>query len=533
MKTKFRRHFARVMIMALVLCMMVSFAAPVFAAEANQEVTDAKNGVVQIQMWFYDPDNWRQAIYLGYGTGFLINENTVITNEHVINHKTDSEVAALWRDYIYQATQGLWYTPAEIMEHIEMRVTVLRDVYVKASIRTASTEMDYAILTLDDQLYNRSTLKLRSSATLRQTESVYALGFPGDIDDLTDQSTYDADDVTITTGAVNKVDRFTFESAQALPSGQTWIREYTNVDCVESSAKIAGGNSGGPLVDANGAVVGINAAGSDSRNLAVASDQLIATLDALGIEYDMVDGSAAPDPTEAPTEAPAPATEPVVEATEAPVSVTEPSVAATEAPATEPVVVDNASDSGITTILLIAAAVAVVVVVVVVIVAVSGKGKKNTAAPTPVSSSASSGASARSTGFTAVNPTPSYGTAPMPDAGETSVLSQDAGETTVLSKNVNGGTLVRKRNGETVKINAETFVIGRERKTANYCISDNSSISRTHVKLTVRDGVTYLSDMNTANGTFVNGSRVMPRQEIALKNGDKITLADEDLEYKI
>ena len=120
----------------------------------------------------------------------------------------------------------------------------------------------------------------------------------------------------------------------------------------------------------------------------------------------------------------------------------------------------------------------------------------------------------------------------MPNAGETTVLNQDAGETTVLSRNVNGGTLIRKRNGEKITISNEKFIIGRDRKAVNYCISDNSSISRSHVTLEVRGDVTYLVDMNAANGTFVNGVKAMPRQEIALKDGDKITLSDEDFEYK-
>lgn len=182
-----------------------------------------------------------------------------------------------------------------------------------------------------------------------------------------------------------------------------------------------------------------------------------------------------------------------------------------------------------TTIILIVAAVAVIAVIAVVVVVLS-KGKKKAPAPVsggytppvpPVNNAAAKG------GFSA----PAY-TAPV-GAGETTVLTQDAGETTVLSRNVNGGSLVRKRTGETVAINAERFVIGRERKTANYCVADNSSISRSHVTLTVRGGITYLTDMNTANGTFVNGVKVVPRQEIALKNGDKITLSDEEFEYKI
>jgi pSer/pThr/pTyr-binding forkhead associated (FHA) protein len=36
--------------------------------------------------------------------------------------------------------------------------------------------------------------------------------------------------------------------------------------------------------------------------------------------------------------------------------------------------------------------------------------------------------------------------------------------------------------------------------------------------------------MKAANGTFVNGVKQMPNQKLALKSGDKITLADEDLQ---
>jgi pSer/pThr/pTyr-binding forkhead associated (FHA) protein len=124
------------------------------------------------------------------------------------------------------------------------------------------------------------------------------------------------------------------------------------------------------------------------------------------------------------------------------------------------------------------------------------------------------------------------GTYPLnPDAGETTILSQGAGETTVLSRNVNGGTLVRSSNQERIAINKEELVIGRERKRVDYCISDNTSISRMHAKLVVRNGQTYLVDMNAANGTFLNGSKAAPYQEMALKDGDKITLAAEDFTY--
>lgn len=519
MKTK--KFVARILTMAMALCLVLALAVPAMATTFNEKIVEAKNGVVQIEIWYIDQE-MADEVWIGSGTGFLINEDTVITCNHVITGFSDEWYAE--RAVETSAILGRDRTAAELKENLELRISVLRDVHVRATVRQSSTEMDFAILTLNDKLYNRSTLKLRSSETLTQTEAVYALGFPSNVESLSDQVYHDADDVTITTGTVNKVGRSSFNTTETI-DGVTFITGvYENVDCVEHSAAIAGGNSGGPLVDAEGNVVGINAAGDSTHtvNIAIAVDQLMDTMDALGIEYEKADS--APAATEPPaTEAPQPvATEPP--ATEAPQPV------ATEPPATQPVVQEPAPSNNM--IIIIVAIVAVVAVVLVVVIVMS-KGKKN-AAPAPVSGGYTPPAPPRASnpsngGFTSAPPTPAYGGM---DAGETSVLTQDAGETTVLSRNVSGGTLIRKRSGETISINAERFVIGRERKTVNYCVADNSSISRNHVTLSVRGGVTYLTDMNAANGTYVNGVKVMPRQEVALKSGDKITLSDEEFEFR-
>ena len=169
------------------------------------------------------------------------------------------------------------------------------------------------------------------------------------------------------------------------------------------------------------------------------------------------------------------------------------------------------------------------IVVVVLIVVSAGKNKKQA---TPTAQASAGRPAGATTGFAPVTPAQPQHTAPMsPESNATTVLTADANATTVLAQN--GGILTRKKNGETIKVNTASFVIGRERKNVNYCISDNSNISRMHAKLTIRNGVVYLSDLNAANGTYVNGVKVIPNQEIALKTGDKIMLADEELEYKI
>lgn len=514
MKTTMKKSLARIFAVVLAICLVAALGTAVYAADINQAVTDAKSGVVQIQVWFVDPE---AAVEIGLhsGTGFLINEDTVVTNDHVASGFDDSWYVD-WAQYT-KSVLGVERTAEEIKQGLQIRISVLRDVYVTATVRTASSEMDYAILTLDEKLYNRTPLALRNTEDLQQTESVYALGFPGDVMDYVDQNYYDVNDVTITSGSVNKVDRITVTSAEG--------RVYKDVECVESSALITGGNSGGPLVDANGAVVGINTLASDTRNIAITIDQVIDTLDALGISYTLYEEGAS-----APTEAPVEVTEaPTEAATEAVTEAATEAAVATEPAATEPAAVKESGLSPIVIILIVA--VVAVVVIVVVVVLVMGKSKKQAPKqPVAVGAAPKAPAAPVNTGFTTAPPTPAA-YVPM-DAGETTVLNDGAGETTVLSSKVNGGTLVRKKNGETIAINAAEFVIGRERKSVNYCISDNTSISRSHAKLVVRNGITYLVDLGGANGSFVNGVKAAPRQEVALKNGDKVTLADEELEYK-
>lgn len=131
-------------------------------------------------------------------------------------------------------------------------------------------------------------------------------------------------------------------------------------------------------------------------------------------------------------------------------------------------------------------------------------------------------------------PTP-VGSAPtMPTndgAGETSVLNDGAGETTVLGGNqATGFALVRKSNNERITINKPEFTIGKERRRVDYCIANNNSVSRVHAKLKVRGGVCYISDLGSTNCTFVNGVKLSPNQEIALKKGDKVKISDEEFE---
>lgn len=558
-KTKKNRMFGRVLTLVVALCLMFSLSTGVSAATENQAVTNAKNGVVQIQVWFYDQEAAVEH-FLHSGTGFLINENTVVTCQHVATGFPD-EWYVEWAQATNEALGGK-RTAAQVKENLELRVSVYRDIYVKATVKKASTEMDYAILTLKETLSTRTPLSLRDSSQLNQTEEVFALGYPGDIASIEDANHYDADDVTITSGSVNKVGDMTFSTIEG--------NVYDSVNCVESSALITGGNSGGPLVDAEGNVVGINAVASDTRNIAISSKQLIDVLDALGIEYNISTTVPVFNPTsgEEPTEEVSVDTSELssliaeAESKDADVYTEESyekmkevlyeakAALGSTAQAEIDVAADKlddainalakAEDSSMNTFVLVGiiAAVVLVIVVLVVVIILSGKNKKSTPAPAPVAAApvakqpAPVRATTTTTTTTTTTPAASSETTVLSQgAGETTVLSSGAGETTVLSQAVNGGTLVRTSNNERIPICSADFSVGREKTKVDYCVGGNTNISRIHARFVVRDNVTYIVDNKAANGTFVNGVKARAGQEIEIKNGDTILLADEKFEF--
>jgi hypothetical protein len=53
------------------------------------------------------------------------------------------------------------------------------------------------------------------------------------------------------------------------------------------------------------------------------------------------------------------------------------------------------------------------------------------------------------------------------------------------------------------------------------CVLGDMSVSRRHARIEVRDGAWFLSDLRSANGTSVNGVRVL--DEVRVRPGDRVT----------
>ena len=108
-------------------------------------------------------------------------------------------------------------------------------------------------------------------------DTAYALGYPGNSSQRQDFATYDIDDITITRGIISKRTTTSFSTYEAF----------------QMDVSIAPGNSGGPLVDEKGNVIGINVAGaidpntglSLGMNYAIIINELTKILDVERIPY--------------------------------------------------------------------------------------------------------------------------------------------------------------------------------------------------------------------------------------------------------
>ena len=92
--------------------------------------------------------------------------------------------------------------------------------------------------------------------------------------------------------------------------------------------------------------------------------------------------------------------------------------------------------------------------------------------------------------------------------------------------------LIRKSDGEVIKITKADFVIGKS-KYSDYQVTKNNTVSRSHVIAHKQlDGGLSIEDNNSKNGTFVDGEKLEPYEQVFLQEGMSIRLSDEIFEVK-
>ena len=257
-----------------ILLLVIGLAAGVFGVLGSvggggTDPYEARKSVVMVYSYLQLTDGQSAG---AMGTGFAIGKpgepvEYIVTNGHVVEYGYMGP--KVYAEQVSSAGVQVYFSAAE-NDFVAGQV-----VYY-----SGFNEKDIAIIKLPSATDKRTALRLRSSSDVKVGETVYALGYPGTATVGQDFKTFDQDDITLTKGVISK---------KMTPSFSTY-------DAFQMDTYISGGNSGGPLVDENGFVVGINSAGIEASgidigmNYAIVADELIKILDSERIEYTMAGG---------------------------------------------------------------------------------------------------------------------------------------------------------------------------------------------------------------------------------------------------
>lgn len=116
--------------------------------------------------------------------------------------------------------------------------------------------------------------------------------------------------------------------------------------------------------------------------------------------------------------------------------------------------------------------------------------------------------------------------------------SQANGEQTDVDREKVGSDLLRiiAMNAPTrveIIVTKDEFVIGKKAEICDGVIGFNKMISRSHCRIN-RIGNQYtITDLQSANGTYVNKIRLQPNQPYPIRNGDVIRLANSDFQVSM
>ena len=228
----------------LLLAMMLAWAGPARA----DDISAAGRGVVRIVTIAVTGDEG-----FGHGSGFAVAPNRVVTNYHVVE--------AVNR---YPGNIVIGVVPSEGAKPFQGKLIAWDE------------ERDLALIEFTGVRLPPLTLY---KGTTQEGDPLIALGYPGNVDMATARSA---------------VDFITPQSPVRTQGNLSGLRNISGLAMLLHTAAIARGNSGGPLLDRCGRVLGVNRAvtnnesGDSSFAFAVAGTELAAFLDAQKQSYSVV-----------------------------------------------------------------------------------------------------------------------------------------------------------------------------------------------------------------------------------------------------
>lgn len=90
-----------------------------------------------------------------------------------------------------------------------------------------------------------------------------------------------------------------------------------------------------------------------------------------------------------------------------------------------------------------------------------------------------------------------------------------------------GPRLLRVSTGEEILIRTPEMRLGKSARDNDYVVGENPGVSRHHSVIVTREEGIYVVDLNSTNGTYINGIRIPPMVETLLTHDAKLRLCNE------
>lgn len=494
------------------------------AVAVTADTVRAEAGIIEVLSGFVDAKGkfWKMRS----GSGFLIankeHDTYIVTNSSNVSN-TPQKIKKFCKK------NGIDTENMQLINTI--KVVITGDVTADAEVVVKSAEKDYCVLSAANVVSQKESLKLGDSTRLAVNDMVYAYGFPEPSGMEGDTMQYSEMEVRSVQGAVTQTEAY-----------------LENGVYLAHSAPVMQGSAGGPLLDADGYVVGLNCKLSpeDDSGIAYALpiNEITAVLDNFSIYY----GSRSIDEARAQLtadyqecmqiQAEGGYKKASMEGLEQALAAAEEAMALEEPYAADLMqasqTLDTARD-GLepkTEALVIAIAVLgvcdLLLLIWMLVVAVkNAKEKKQMELQ-------------RVQGMQPVQQ--NGGLQRQPDRAaqlqNTVYIGQqnarypgrqpaDYSRKPVAPPAGRRLRMVRQKTGQAVVLNKNQFIIGKSQSLADFSMPDNQTVSRKHALLFEDQGGWYVDDLNSLNGTSVNGTKIVPGQPVRLKSGDEITLSDE------
>ena len=396
----------------------------------------------------------------GWGSGFFVGKlgedpSFLITNYHVI---------ADFVDYGQGELVTISVDGERMTGRSKIRVYYDSKDYEEAYVVGYDAIKDVAVLKLANPTSKRKAIPIEAPTDAMVGSKVYAVGYPGLAENVFASATtsWGKSDSTVTSGTISRL----------------FLTAGTGVSSIQIDCDIKSGNSGGPLVNDNGAAVGVNTYSvgdedNNSLNYAINISEAITLLNQYSVPFE--------GPSAAPVSADAG-------------SSTEDS-AAEPAPTPEP-----APERSFPVVpVAIGAAVLVIAAAVVAVVLASNKNKKQTPAqamPAPQP-----------------QPQPQY----------------QAPAQAAPAKKGYIRSLSPQHRGNRVEVSAQPILLGRSQECGVVYQSGTPGVSGRHASLTFdkNTGEFILTDLQSSYGTYLqNGQKLTPNMAYRLRSGDQFYLGE-------